>query len=215
MIIMQTINDKLMRCLHLQDSFNSAVNPEWKTAGYAWNRAMWVEAAELADHYGYKWWKNINSAPDTKQILLELVDIFHFLLSDLMIRRRLTGSEHAANVLNAFAFAKAHSPKNANKETVLKTVETFVEDCVTNEYALNSYFRMVVVFGFTLEDIVDYYLGKNVLNLFRYDNGYKTGEYKKIWNGVEDNKVLEEILDTGERDFETIYRKLQEVYTSL
>ena len=38
-------------------------------------------------------------------------------------------------------------------------------------------------------------LVKNVLNKFRQDNGYKTGEYSKVWFGKEDNVHLEEILN--------------------
>lgn len=214
MIIMQTISDKIQRCLHLQNQFNSNVNTDWRKAGYKWSRAMWVEAGELADHVGYKWWKNIDAKMDRKQALLEVVDIFHFLLSDLMVRRNLTGTEHAANLISAYKHANAHV-KTRSKEYSLSCIEDFVEDCVTDNLSINTYFRMVVSLDFTLEDVIDYYLGKNVLNLFRYDNGYREGTYKKIWNGQEDNQVLESILDTGERDFETIYRKLQEVYTSL
>ena len=38
------------------------------------------------------------------------------------------------------------------------------------------------------------YVGKNVLNLFRQENGYKDGTYKKIWNGEEDNEVLARLM---------------------
>ncbi len=210
---MQTINDKIARCLHLQGSFNSKVNTDWKVAGYAWNRAMWIEAGELADHIGYKWWKNVNQPMDRNQALLEVVDIFHFLLSDLMIRRNLTGSEHTQNIVSAYKYARQHT-KTTTKNDILLEIERFVEDCVTNQLALNSYFRIVVALDFTLEDVVDYYLGKNVLNLFRYDNGYLDGTYKKTWGTQEDNVVLESILDTGERDFIIIYNKLSEIYKS-
>ena len=63
-------------CLALQNTFNSVVNPEWRKAGYNWRRAMWIETAELIDHLGYKWWKNIDAQWDHKQALLEVVDIF-------------------------------------------------------------------------------------------------------------------------------------------
>ena len=39
------------------------------------------------------------------------------------------------------------------------------------------------------------YVCKNVLNHFRQDRGYKTGEYKKTWNGAEDNVHMAEMLD--------------------
>ena len=34
-----------------------------------------------------------------------------------------------------------------------------------------------------------------MLNHFRQDRGYKTGEYKKTWNGAEDNVHMAEMLD--------------------
>ena len=39
------------------------------------------------------------------------------------------------------------------------------------------------------------YIGKNCLNQFRQDNGYKEGHYIKVWNGKEDNVVMVEILE--------------------
>src|SRR5690606_37979069 len=49
---------------------------------YEWYRAIWVECAELMDHYGWKWWKK--QTPDRDQVVLELIDIWHFGLSDLL-----------------------------------------------------------------------------------------------------------------------------------
>jgi hypothetical protein len=39
------------------------------------------------------------------------------------------------------------------------------------------------------------YVGKNVLNVFRQDHGYKAGSYIKIWDGREDNEHLAEVLE--------------------
>ena len=60
------------------------------------------------------------------------------------------------------------------------------------------------------------YVGKNVLNFFRQDHGYKSGEYQKLWHGREDNEHLIEVL--GELDCaadevpDALYRALQERY---
>jgi len=68
--------------LELQDSMNTKVNADWQTQGFEWYRAIWVECAELLDHYGWKWWKK--QSPDTEQVALELIDIWHFGLSILL-----------------------------------------------------------------------------------------------------------------------------------
>jgi len=66
----------------MQEAHNAQVHPEWRHQGYEYYRAVWVECAELLDHFGWKWWKH--QQPDTDQVKLEVVDIWHFGLSDLM-----------------------------------------------------------------------------------------------------------------------------------
>ena len=60
------------------------------------------------------------------------------------------------------------------------------------------------------------YVGKNVLNFFRQDNGYKDGTYVKNWAGREDNEHLVELvasLDHGSEDFaDRVYQALQQRY---
>jgi len=68
--------------LTLQDEMNTKVNSDWREQGFEWYRAIWVECAEMLDHYGWKWWKA--QAPDMPQVELELIDIWHFGLSDLL-----------------------------------------------------------------------------------------------------------------------------------
>jgi hypothetical protein len=59
-------------------------------------------------------------------------------------------------------------------------------------------------------------VGKNVLNFFRQDNGYKQGSYSKDWNGQEDNEVLVTILnssDAAAQDFrDQVYAQLSARY---
>jgi hypothetical protein len=38
-------------------------------------------------------------------------------------------------------------------------------------------------------------MGKNILNQFRQDHGYKEGIYIKVWNGEEDNVVMKRAWD--------------------
>ncbi len=59
---------------------------------------------------------------------------------------------------------------------------------------LSAYFVLAMKCGLNLDALYAIYVGKNVLNKFRQNHGYKDGSYKKTWNGVEDNEVLNEIL---------------------
>jgi hypothetical protein len=60
------------------------------------------------------------------------------------------------------------------------------------------------------------YVGKNVLNFFRQDHGYKEGTYVKNWAGREDNEHLVEVvseLDSSAADFaDLLYQALSERY---
>jgi hypothetical protein len=54
-------------------------------------------------------------------------------------------------------------------------------------------------------------VGKNILNQFRQDHGYKEGSYVKIWNGQEDNVVMQNILDSDDNlSPKRLYEKLEE-----
>lgn len=57
-----------------------------------------------------------------------------------------------------------------------------------------SLYQLASALGMSFDDLFLGYVGKNLLNRFRQQNGYKQGTYIKIWNGQEDNEVLTEML---------------------
>ena len=63
------------------------------------------------------------------------------------------------------------------------------------------------------------YVGKNVLNFFRQDHGYKDGSYIKVWSGREDNEHLVELtaeLDASSATFkDDLYAGLAKRYLEL
>jgi hypothetical protein len=67
-----------------------------------------------------------------------------------------------------------------------------------------------------LDELFRQYVGKNTLNFFRQDHGYKEGSYIKEWHGEEDNEVLAQLvntLDAGADNFQTLlYKALEEKY---
>jgi len=48
--------------------------------------------------------------------------------------------------------------------------------------------------GRDFDDLYRSYVGKNVLNFFRQDHGYRDGSYVKTWAGREDNEHLVDVL---------------------
>ena len=61
-------------------------------------------------------------------------------------------------------------------------------------FVLSPFVAMMRALPMDLPELFDMYVGKNVLNNFRQDHGYKTGAYRKLWHGREDNEHLMEAL---------------------
>lgn len=204
------LQENVVKSFELQNKLNTLVNPDWVKARYPWYRAAWIEAAELLDHANYKWWKNIDLDGDSDQILLELVDIYHFLVSDMIMTKNPPQA-----VINTFDRCK--SLKLKSKEEKLAEVESFARTCLETKSVLPLDFnRVVVAFGFKLEDVLRWYIAKNTLNIFRQENGYKTGDYIKVWGGVEDNVVLASYVNnTPDLNYEGVHQFLTESYSKV
>src|SRR5919198_3210890 len=91
--------------LDLQESMNRKIHPHWDGAGFAFLRAVLVESVEALDHYGWKWWKA--HTPDLAQLRIELVDIWHFLLSHYLGAARSDRDAAARAIVEDWASAPA------------------------------------------------------------------------------------------------------------
>ena len=198
----------LMTMASLQDEHNVQVHAEWKEQGHDYYRAIWVECAEMLDHFGWKWWKK--QEPDINQVKLELVDIWHFALSELIRSGQL--NESLGEEL-----AKVESVK-ATPETFRKAVESLaISSLQSRSFQMSDFTNAMRTLPMDLKELFSLYVGKNVLNRFRQDNGYKEGSYRKLWAGREDNEYLIEILESvsaePEQMFNTIYQQLEQRYS--
>ncbi len=186
----------------MQDSHNKNVHPEWLTQGYEYYRAVWVECAELLDHFGWKWWKKQD--PDLDQVKLEIVDIWHFGLSDLI---RAGALEDAVPQLLGVA-----ANTGGDVDAFRLAVESLAEVTLTRrEFAIEPFTAVLEALPMPLTELFELYVGKNVLNNFRQDHGYKTGEYVKLWHGREDNEHLVEVLRELDCAAEVVPRELYRV----
>ena len=87
--------------LALQANMNAKVDPNWITARYPYLRAVAIEGAEAIEHHGWKWWKKQDK--DLSQLQMELVDIWHFILSEILLRNddnQLTPLEYLLSALS-------------------------------------------------------------------------------------------------------------------
>lgn len=250
---MKTFGLKLSMIAHMmtmQDTMNTMVigrdwvdednHPEVDFAS-----AMAAEAGEFPDHMGFKWWKK--QEPDVHQAKLELVDIYHFMISHIAqisfnqlkganerdgsprfsnqelkqvaldktsalvaagVSEMLENSRCGALVESFNDMKCLHDKRKKLCRTVRRAVEILevdniqreirkeeprtIEECVVE--AVDVFLVACALIGMSGKELYLNYVGKNVLNRFRQDYGYKDGSYVKIWNGLEDNQVLEQFI---------------------
>jgi dimeric dUTPase (all-alpha-NTP-PPase superfamily) len=197
---MMTLTEtQLTTMLELQDGMNSKVNPDWVAANNNWHRAIQVEGVEAIEHHGWKWWKKQDC--DMAQLRMELVDIWHFILSAAV-------QEKHGNV--ALAKIEMMSELHLHQKSVqfdnqyfmlaqmklLEKLDLLVGLAAARRTNLALFESLLLDCGMEWTSLFKQYIGKNVLNVFRQDHGYKTGTYIKIWDGREDNEHLVEVLET-------------------
>ena len=159
-------NKQLAAMLQMQDNINQRIHSAWRDQQHPWYRAIWVECAELMDHQGWKWWKK--QTPNMEQIQLELVDIWHFGLSDLLQRDPLITEKEKLDALSL----TPNSPHSYSD--FLTGIEHFANLTLqTKQFSAPHFFGLCQQTNLTFEALYQLYISKNVLNLFRQDHGYQ------------------------------------------
>lgn len=208
--------------LKLQDQINTQVNPDWKTAEQDWLTAIFVESGEAVESYGYKWWKK--QTPDMDNVRLELVDIWHFIMSYTIEEvTKYYPDDLAETIHEAFSVEFDDYSENFNFSIRCMNAELLDRDFYT---AWVSFAYLCDKAQLSWEQLYSTYIGKNALNAFRANNGYKQGTYLKIWGGngvdtfLEDNYFLMEYLKTVdltqvESLYDNAYNYLQSTYSTV
>jgi dimeric dUTPase (all-alpha-NTP-PPase superfamily) len=189
---------QLMVMLELQHAMNSKVNPDWVAANNNWYRAIQVEGVEAIEHHGWKWWKKQDC--DWPQLRMELVDIWHFVLSAAIQRCQGDQARAAAEMLEALERGNAGVTFDGREYSLapldlLSRLDLLVGLAAAQRTNLALFGALLADCGMRWSDLFRQYLGKNVLNMFRQDHGYKAGTYIKLWHGREDNEHLVEVLE--------------------
>ena len=213
--------DKIEEMYRLQDKLNCDTNgSQWASSGVTkegrvinWLRCIYMETAEAIDSLNWKHWKDIHSEDDIANLKVELVDIWHFMISEHIVRVGLDKAieEAKRDITNV---SQQADEVIADKFFFLEEV---MRKAVNGDFPYIEFLQAVdKVEAFTMQDVYTLYIGKNCLNKFRQDHGYKDGSYVKMWNGKEDNVymqiALEENSDLG---FESLYKKLESIYGEL
>ncbi|MFA7611432.1 MAG: dUTP diphosphatase, partial [Sulfurimonas sp.] len=192
-----------------------------------WRRCIYMECAEMIDSFTWKHWKNIDQEADWDNLQVEVVDVWHFIMS-LAIEnysQTLRGQveDLAIDISELQSFKKIDTEDELfakQDETIYKIesimIEALSRDSLQLEKLLGDFFDLVLMSGLNLESLYKLYVGKNILNQFRQDNGYKEGSYIKVWAGEEDNVVMKRVLeqDSGIKP-DALYRELTKLYLAL
>ncbi len=218
----------------LQQRLNDETNGEGWERGYNkhdriinWHRCIYMECAELIDSFNWKHWKDINIAPDWDNIKIELVDIWHFVMSlglEEYKNRNLGGIDDIANYVSDTNYfdefcTDAIEPDDSDYLSIINSIEHMMKDALLKEdfeKIVDDFIGSCLECGLDIYELYKYYIGKNILNGFRQDNGYKDGSYKKIWGDKEDNVVMSEILQEHQMiGANELYNILKERYSKL
>jgi len=211
------IEDELMETIELQDKLNCIVIDEnWKNMNELkgkpldWHTYIVTEAVELIESYDYKHWKA--GTVDLENAKMELVDILHFintLILTLPSRRNIYRTIHEGMI---------HYDENVKNDNYVVNINVFIKKVYTYDDITDLYTEFLILvkrLGFDIEEICDIYRLKNILNIFRYENGYREGEYIKMWDGKEDNEVLVGIANIHNKSNDEVFDVLTGLYKNV
>jgi hypothetical protein len=205
------VKQALINMLDMQHRMNTRVHEDWINQNFEWYRAIWIECGELIEHYGYKWWKKQD--PDIEQVRLEVIDIWHFGLSALFHGGASTETI-ATRIVDEL---DAHQPTGAGVREATEALA--LHSLETRGFSPAHFWDLMLASGLDFDALYTAYVGKNVLNFFRQDHGYKEGTYLKTWAGREDNEHLVELmagLDRASEQFaDEVYQALSGRYAEV
>jgi len=222
--------NKVLQMLLLQQQLNDATNGENWEKGITkngkiidWKRCTYLECAELIESYPWKHWKNIDAKADYANIQIEAVDIWHFIMSQGLedYKRKDLGNietlaENIMKLPNYPSFTADINTTEKNHYEQIEIVETLMRTLFcgeSTEKLMEAFLDVATQSGLNLDKLYTLYVGKNILNQFRQDHGYKEGSYIKIWNGEEDNVTMQSILEKNKNVTpEALYKALEEAY---
>lgn len=227
------VKDILKSMLELQQKLNDDTNGIGWENGYtkegkliSFRRCIYMECAELIDSFAWKHWKSIHTPANWDNVRIEIVDIWHFILSLILEEykeKQIDNKNFIAEEVSSVTFfddfcKETSNPSEADIYGILNDIELIIHKCSGFDYdlgeLLSAYFVLARKCGLNFFELYKTYIGKNILNQFRQENGYKEGTYKKTWNGTEDNEVLNQILKET-LDYKEIYQKLQDAYKQI
>lgn len=223
--------NKLLCMLELQQQLNDATNGIGWEKGITkegkpinWRRCIYMESAEMIDSFGWKHWKSIAQPTDYANLQIEIVDVWHFVMSLVLEFSNKAESieELSERMSQTPEYQKLNTsiPLTFGSDLLLMTrIENVMRLSLIPISAemvgalVEEFFELAYLGALNATELYRLYVGKNILNQFRQDHGYKEGSYIKIWNGLEDNAVMKNAWEEHpDMTPEELYEILKEAY---
>lgn len=162
----------------------------------------------MIDSFGWKHWKGIAQETDYANLQIEIVDVWHFVMSLVLEFAHKTASESIEELVERISLTPEYQKINSDAalafgsdELLLFRIENVMRLSlipVSPEMIgalIEEFFELAHLGALNSTQLYRLYVGKNILNQFRQDHGYKEGSYIKVWNGEEDNVVMKRAWD--------------------
>jgi len=214
--------NNLKEVIELQNKLNSKTSGDnWTSKKHNWKLAIFLEVAEMIESFDWKWWKN--GKTDWDNIEIEMVDIFHFLISLLLQNQQ----EHLLE--NFFISREIQKQDYPDREELKEKIIDKMSYRFTQYISVNGYAPAIMEFlevwymlGYNSDDLFRKYKMKYTLNIFRQNHGYKEGSYIKLWKlndtEVEDNvyaQMLQDKIENDQNYIDKLYQLLEETYNNI
>lgn len=155
------------------------------------------------------------------QARIELVDIWHFILSYVLDK---AGGDHHAALVSLSVDLEHPEPavfvgyhvKHLDVISAREALRAFIALTGGGIVSVTAFATLMRHFDLTWAELHRMYVAKNVLNIFRQHNGYKSGTYIKVWAGKEDNEVLQGLVDARPgATVDQLFAQLDRIYSNL
>lgn len=166
------IKEQLKEMFQMQRTLNENILNEFG------EEAMTEEKLELAiiDELGelthelkgdWCWWKKTQKPVDRKRVLEELVDVYHFVMTNEMERRYSSTDEAIDSILNKYEFSISYF-----NELGKERLDCLIGDISATCDKLGELLKLTKCLGFKFDEVYQEYLNKNKINYERLKNGY-------------------------------------------
>jgi hypothetical protein len=162
-------------------SYSTTWLEKGKTGEYDYRIAGGQEIGEFLESLPVAWWSK--QTADRQNCITELVDAWHFIMSQAIIDSSGEVELAASNAVRDFHEALEFTYNAPGSDLQVKEkARSLLSNLYGDGIYVEEFFGLCITYGVTLDLLYARYLGKATLNKFRVENGYKVGQYAKLWD---------------------------------